>query len=602
MPLLPRSLRQAFSGTALPPIVAVDLGLPVGATVADLDGAGWCGGGRPPALVVEFLLGLVGSRKARDLRIMADPWPGDVRPGQVLWPTRLGRALRQADLLAADRLERLTYGRLLAIPATGRKTALEMGVIVDALAGTPAAPLDAAARRRLAEAARWAWTARVGSHDGRFRDVLPPHPGRLDQLLADAAADPDGRLARALAHALPAVVDRAEHLGREPLDRAVTRLSRALGVSPRDLAITTARLDRSGGGLRKLHDVGRPFSVSKERARQVIRRTTGRLRDGFLPQLGIVGRQLGAWAPVPAADAAHRLVRAGLCMDPVDPAFVAALADLLGYPVPFQVDAGGGVPLVVPPGLAVGRAVLSAATRLAKRDGILSVDQVVAAVAREGAAHNEGDGGGGLGGGSGVGGGGGNVGGDDDGDVGGGDGDGVVDVGGRAGGRPWLPTVVRLVLRSSPATAHLAGDWFWLPGQGPGRHCVRNVTRRMLAVSSPLDLPTLRGGLVRQRHGVRVSEVPPEAVLAAYYDAHPDFVLEGHTVRSAGPLDLTALLAPAEQALVATLRAAPAARLSRAALERGARARGVDHRQFDSVVTYTPVVVHSERDVWRLRT
>ena len=164
-----------------------------------------------------------------------------------------------------------------------------------------------------------------------------------------------------------------------------------------------------------------------------------------------------------------------------------------------------------------------------------------------------------------------------------------------------LPAVVRLVLQTSPATVELVDGWLWLPDQGPGQHCLRNVTRRMLAVSSPLRLATVRRGVVRQRHGVRVAEVPPVAVLAAYYDAHPEFALDGDAVRSAEPLDAAAVLTPAELAVVAALRDAPAEGLSRAALARGAAARGVDRRQFDSLLTYTPVVDHVERDVWRLR-
>ena len=554
-PLLPRSLRQAFARTPLPAAVSTALALPAAATVARLETATWSETGRPPGPVTEFLLRLVGCRGARHLRIMADPWPEDLRPDQVLWPTRLGRALRRDDLMAADRLEGLTYGRLLSIPATGRKSALELGTIVDALADTSAAPLDDGARQRLAAASRWAWANRVGSHDGRFSDLLPPHPGSLDRMLVEAAGDPGGRLARALAHALPAVLARAEQLGAEPLDDAVARLRRALGISERDLAVAVARHDRSGGSQRKLQNVGQQFSVSKERARQITDRTIQRLQGAYLPQLEPAGRLLGGAAPVTATEAAGRLVDDGLSSAPIEPTVVAALAELLGYPVPFQVDAGDGPPLVVPPGLAVSRTTMAAAGRLGLRDGLFSVDQVVA----------------------------------------------VVDHPTDPALRRHLPAVVRLVLRSSPTAVHLADDWFWLPGQRPGCHCVRNVSRRMLAVSSPLGLAVSRAGLIRQRHGVRVAEVPPPEVLAAYYDAHPEFVLDRGTVRPAGPLDPAVLLTPAERAVVATLRDAPAGRLSRTALERGAVARGVDRRQFDSLITYTPVVDHPERDVWRLR-
>jgi len=532
--------------------------------VAALDASVWSGRDRLPAAVTGFVLSLVGRRVARQLRIMADPWPAHLRPDQILWPTRLGRALRREGLLTPDRLEELTYGRLLDIPATGRKCALDLGLIADALAGLPAAPLGDGARRQLAEAATWTWTGRIGGHDLRFRDVLPPHPGRLADMVAEAVGDPDGRTARALAHALPAVVARADELGREPLDRAINRLCGAMGVSARDLAVTVGRFDRSRGRRRRLQDVGRQFSISKERARQVTDRTVERLDGAYLPQLRLAGQLLRRSAPITAADGARHLVDGGVATTPVDPSAVTALCELLGYPVPFEVDAGGGVPLVVPAGLAVGGAVMAVAGRLARRDGVVSVGQVVDALAPTAAAGTE-----------------------------------VADARVAADGR--LPAVVRLVLRTSPAVVVLVDDWLWLPDQGPGQHCLRNVTRRMLAVSSPIGLATARRGVVRQRHGVRVADVPPLAVLAAYYDAHPEFVVDGEAVRAARPVDAITVLTPAELAVVATLREAPAGRLSRAALADGAAARGVDRRQFDSLLTYTPVVDHVERDVWRLR-
>jgi len=278
----------------------------------------------------------------------------------------------------------------------------------------------------------------------------------------------------------------------------------------------------------------------------------------------------------------------------VDPVVVAGLAELLGYRVPFQVDATGGVPLVVPTGLAVGRATLDGARRVGRRDGAFSAGQVATVVANVDPAATD----------------------DlattadlaelaDTGDV-----PDTADVADVAEARRSIETadhqqllaVVRLVLQTAPSVVHLAGDWFWMPDLGPGRQCLRNVSRKMLAVTPALDVGTARRGLVRQRHGIRVVDIPPTAVLAAYYDAHPEFVLDGGTVRSAVPLDAGSLLTPAEQALVAVLRRAPDGQLPRSALESGVLTLGVDRRQFYSVITYTPVVDHLQRGVWRLRT
>ena len=110
-------------------------------------------------------------------------------------------------------------------------------------------------------------------------------------MLAAVAAGSDGRLARALARALPAVAARVVELGREPLDDAIPGLCEALGISPRDLAITVARLGRRGRPHR-LRDVGEEFSITKERVRQIVDRTTDRLDHAFLPQ---VDGRLACW-------------------------------------------------------------------------------------------------------------------------------------------------------------------------------------------------------------------------------------------------------------------------------------------------------------------
>ncbi|HEX3947593.1 MAG TPA: hypothetical protein VHW47_07795, partial [Acidimicrobiales bacterium] len=290
--MLPRSLRYTFATSPLPVPVAADLGLPPGTVAGQLDRSIWSGVDRLSGRVVEFLLGLAGCRAARDLRIMVDPWPPEVRPDDVRWPTRLDRALQRGDLLAVERLERLTYGQLLAIPAAGRKSALELGVILDGLVPPPARPLGPAALAELAAAGRQRWADRIGSGDPRFRDVLPPHPGRLGPMLATAVGDPRGRLARTLAHGLPAIAARVDEVAADPLDVAVTRLVRAFGISERDLAIGLARTDRRTGRRRKLQEIGDQFSVTKERTRQVADRVAEQLRLAYLPQVERASRVL----------------------------------------------------------------------------------------------------------------------------------------------------------------------------------------------------------------------------------------------------------------------------------------------------------------------
>jgi hypothetical protein len=483
---------------------------------------------------------------------MSEPWPAGITPEDVAWPTRLGRTLRAGGFLTAGRLECVTYGQLLAVPTAGRRSALELGTIVDELATPVLAPdpPDAAVRAALAAASGRPWAARVDVDDPRLADVVAPRRGRFVDVLTAAAGGPDGRLARTLARALPAVEARLGELAEEPLDAAVPGLCEALGISARDLAITIARLDRRRGRQRRLREVGDDFSMTKERVRQIVDRTTARLDGAYLPQIGRAADVLAERAPMAANAAARVLADRSLSTEPFDPHVVVVAAELTGYPVRFAVDSTAGIPLVVADGSVDGAAVLASIGRLARRDGVFTARRVLDGLATDDRAAK---------------------------------------------------TTVELVLDHSPAVAHLGDGWYWLPADDPDRNGLRNATRPMLAVSTPLGVDQVRRGLVRRRHGVRVADVPPLDVLAAFFDAHSAFAVDRDAVRSTEPLNVRSLLTPAEQAFVAVLRAAPGGRLHRAALERAVTALGVDHGHFTSVITYTSIVDHPARDVWELR-
>ncbi len=512
-----------------------------------LDASVWNGFDRLPDAATAFALGVVGSRSARHVRVMSEPWPTGISPEDVDWPTRLGRILRAGGFFAVGRLEHVTYGQLLAVPTAGRRSALELGTIVDRLA-TPADDRpDTEVRAMLATAARQGWAARIDVADPRLRDVVTPRPGRFDDVLAEVADGSDDRLARALARALPAVETRVAELAREPLDAAVPRLCEAVGISARDLAITVARLDHRRP--HRLRDVGEAFSITKERVRQIVDRTTDRLGHGFLPQVERAARLLADRAPLTTDAAARLLVDESLSTEPFDPHVVAVVAGLAGYEARHVVDSTAGVELVVGAGAVDGSAVMASAGRLSRRAGVFTARQVV---------------------------------------------DGLA-VGDRT-----VTAAVSLVLDHSPAVARLCDGWFWTPGD-PHDNGLVNATLPMLAVSTPLGVEQLRRGLVRRRHGVRVADVPPIGVLVTFFDAHPAFATAGGVVRSAEPLDADVVLTPAEQAFVAAFGAAPDGQLHRADLERAVTRRGVDLRLFTSVITYTAVLEHPARDVWQLR-
>jgi hypothetical protein len=128
------------------------------------------------------------------------------------------------------------------------------------------------------------------------------------------------------------------------------------------------------------------------------------------------------------------------------------------------------------------------------------------------------------------------------------------------------------------------------------------LTRRMLSVSSPLEVALLRAG-IRRAYGRRSNDrVPPEDVLAAFYAADPEFELDerGH-VRAVTQLDWQAELGKSDRVFVAALRSAPARMLDRASFHDACAARGMTSAVFGAATRTSVVLDNPFTDVWSLR-
>lgn len=556
--LLPRSARYALGDTILPPAVAGDLGLPAGATVGALDESVWWHAGAVSSRVERHLLALVAARPMRQVRVIADEWPATRRPEDVRWPKRLRGALGRAGLLDAARLCHVTYGDLLALPAVGPKSAIELGVIADAICPVDEGEELPAHAHRFGPLAGEPWTDRIRADDPRFADVLQPHRATLRAMLRHAAEQPGTHQARVLDRSIDAVRARAEEIGAEPLDRALPRLATALGISQRNLDVAADRLGWCHEHGTTLRGVAARHEMSRERVRQVVERVSERVRGAYLPQVERAADLLARDAPMTAADAAALLVGEGLAVEPLDPWSVLSLADSLGYPTAVQVDDAGGTRLVLPDGPVDATAVLQAARRATGRSGVARLSRVLAAVS------------------------------DPDAD---GDADHDADA---------LPrSVVTVVLRNARGVAFLDDEWFWLRGPPPQRNPLLTPTRRMLSLAGCLDVASIRYGIARHLRRPP-DQLAPAPVLAAFFRDHPDFVVHGDVVASCVPLDWREVLRPGEQLLVRIVRDTPDGRLSRSTLQRAAPALGASADSLCALLATTPILTHSGYDAWYL--
>jgi hypothetical protein len=155
----------------------------------------------------------------------------------------------------------------------------------------------------------------------------------------------------------------------------------------------------------------------------------------------------------------------------------------------------------------------------------------------------------------------------------------------------------------------LEEDWFCHRPTNPERDRLRNVTRKILSVAAPIELGIIREGLRREYRlrgyrGVKTWSllVPPRSVLRAYYEAHPEFILEkGDLMKAAEPLDYRVELSINDAILVDVLRSSPACVLDRASFAAECIRRSMNGNTFSMYLTYSPVVRHLGLDVWSLR-
>ncbi len=554
-PLLPIGLRRALADERLPVWVCSDLGLSSDATPASLDATVWLVVETLPTRVRRFLLNLVAYRieVVRDVRVVEGGWPTSVVPGSIHWPTRIANVLSRQGLLRPERLEAVTYGDLFELPALGVKSVLDFASIVEAVTyGGNSDMVEPAQVGDLTAAANEDWAERLQADDPRFRDVAPVFLGSFATLFEEALSSPSGPRAQALSRSLPQIRARAEEIAAEPLDLAFERLLISHGWSSRQVDIVKARIGWNADGPQTLESVGETFGLTRERVRQVASKVLDRLAPTYLPQLDSAIQELERVAPIAVAAARDLLVRTGISSSPLDPRGVATVAGLLGYEATFHVDAADGIPWILPAGRAGTAPIFSVARKLAGKVGVSNVDEVQASLA--------------------------------------------------ASGREMGVDEVERILRASPKVVFLDGDWFWVPDIAPERNRLRNVSRRMLAVTPRLDVPTMRQGIRRRYRFMHIETVPPVDILSAFYVAHAEFTVhEDGAVETAVPLDYRLVLGDVERAFVEAFRLVPSGLMDRTELEGALTERGINPNTLAVLTTYSPILDHPTTNVWCLR-
>ncbi len=571
--LLPESLRAAWGSEALPEWIVKEFALPPGSTAQALDQSLWTVSGAAGLTDRQrnFLLNLVHARRSeiQHLKVFVQPLPYWLNIKELPFSTRTRNCLVVGGLLGEpDQLSKVTFGRLLEVRSMGVVSILEFSCMTEAAlqrAGPgKEVPFDVS---EVLTVISEPWVDQVGPADPRFADLLPPVSYAtvfeiLDSLTS--GPDADAQALEELAQSMPELRKRLSQIKTLPLEQQLGEFLR--GLSHYEGERLSALMDRLGwnGALAiTLEEAGTRLGITRERFRQLQERVTYRLKEfsfpPYMPALDAALELLREKSPLGVGAASALLKTAGLSKADFHPESLIAVAEACGRKPSIRLHSVGKKTIVSATGVSNADAILRIAYRQTQASGASNIGEVVAELQANSINADE--------------------------------------------------ATVRHVLREFSDVQFIEDEWFGRRPANPERDRLRNITRKMLSVASPIELGALREGVRREyryrgHRGVKTWSllVPPRSVLRGYYRVHPEFLVdENNLVKPVDPLDYRIELALNEAILVNVLRSSPASVLDRASLANECARRSMNIHTFSLYLTYSPVIVHLGTDIWSLR-
>jgi hypothetical protein len=576
-PLLPRSLVTLWGSDPLPSWVLQETKLPEASTIAALAHEIWAHGlTQISPRLRGYAINLVTGRRDQidSVRVLSSGWPESLAPWDLPLEKRTKNCLERVGLMhSPDVLANVTFGQLFSIGGMGVVSILDFASTAEAAIEQlgnrePIAnsSLDAAAGDSLLELIEEPWARQISDQDPRFADLLPNGRGTLYERIDSLTEKPleGDRALLELSEAVPALRRRIQEIEVLPLDIALREFLYALtGISDKRFDALLARFGWGGNESATLEDAGAMAGVTRERIRQLQQRVLKRLPDHpvFMPSLDRGLDALQQSVPLDRMQAALLLQKQGISSQAFDPISLLETAAIFKRTLKLQHEIYRGHMRIVVT-TAVPRSadsLINIAHRQAGASGASNVQEVVAEATAHGIQTSE-------------------------------------------------PEVFALLQEFSDLE-FLDTEWFWHPSGSAARNRLRNATRKMLAVASPLGIATVREGLRREyrwrtRKGGRnwPLVVPHKSVLRAFYRANAEFRIdEQDNLRPAAPLDYRDELGECELILVDALRSFPTCVLDRASYLTACSERGMNENTFSVYLTYSAIVAHLGTDIWSLR-
>lgn len=559
-PLLPAALREALAGRPVDGWIASELGVEAGATFSALDRTAWDAGVLWSPRVENYLVAVLRKTlpQVQSLRALAQPLSPQVDLAVLPLRRRTRNALTVAGYLDDRvRLSAATYGELLELRGMGYASVLDFAASAERYVEEPSVhSLEelSVMTERVLEAS---WSDHVTGDDPRFSDLLPrgQSAGQQLEILELAGRGSSAAYGEARAR-IPALEQRAAAVEEQKLEDGLRDYVTAAmpHLDDRQLGALLARMGWLGPRPVTLEVAGKLMGTTRERVRQLQSKLAKR-RSAlplFMPTLDRALDEISLAAPISAADAALLLQQRGISVGPFHPASVLSAAEFCGKTPTFELDELDGTEMVISSrDLKIAKSLTHIALRQAGRYGVSNLEEVLAQADAAGVDATK------------------------------------IELG--------------VFLRSSKRFEFLDDEWFWSPAIPNERNRLHNTTRGILSVVSPMEITILREGIRRRYAWRRLQLVPPRSVLLKFYDAHPDFIVEGNYVRPSLPLDYRKELGPSEQAMVDVLRTAPAGVLDRASLMVACTARGINPNTCSVLTTYSSIIAHPETDAWAIR-
>jgi hypothetical protein len=419
----------------------------------------------------------------------------------------------------------------------------------------------------LLEAIDAPWASQVSSQDPRFSDVLSSGNLSLFERLEELTAEPEDPPLAAieLARAVTSLKERLTKVERMPLEAALTdfvcRVTRA-----RDVRLTAIlrRLGCDGEPPATLEEAASYLGVTRERMRQIQSKFLERLPSHpvFMPQLDAAIAAIREAAPISVDGASKLLEDKGISSRPFHPKSVLSAAEFCRRSQTFEIDNSFAVArVIVEQRREAEKLTLSVACRQAQASGASNIQEVITELISKGQS-------------------------------------GATD------------ESARRLLKECGDLEFLNGDWFWYATGVPERNRLRNLTRKMLSVTSPISVDELRDGVHRYYKICRRTRglsswpllTPPRVVLQELYRVHPEFTIDSNgLVTSVGQLDYHNELNPTERVLFDVIRSSPASLLDRSSLARSCADLGMNPNTFSQYLSGSPVIAHLGTDMWGLR-